>query len=121
MSSIETDRFREALLAERQRVADAIEYLHEENPGSLQDESDEIALDNHLAEEASITLDREIDSTLGENSEHLLGEIDAALGRIESSTYGTCATCGKPIGEERLDAIPWATQCIECKRRAERA
>lgn len=120
MSSIKTDRFREALLAERQRVADAIEYLHEENPGSPA-ASDEMPLDNHLAENASITLDRELDSTLGENSEHVLAEIDAALVRIESSAYGICETCGKPIGEERLEAIPWATQCIECKRRAERA
>ena len=120
MSSIQIDRFREALLEERKRVVDALEYLHEENPGSIRDETDEMPLDNHPADSATDTLDREIDYTLGENSEHVLASIDAALQRIEAGTFGTCETCGNPIGEERLEAIPYATQCIDCRRRAER-
>ena len=122
MSPIDTDRFRTMLLDERQRVVDAISYLHEETPGSLEDETEEIigSSDNHPAEAASATLDREIDYTLEENSEHVLVEIDAALARIQEGTYGICRTCGKPISEERLEAIPYATQCIDCKRREER-
>jgi DnaK suppressor protein len=46
--------------------------------------------------------------------------INDALKRIEDGTYGICANCGKPIGEERLAAIPWATHCIDCKRLEER-
>lgn len=122
MSQIDTDRFRTILLEERQRVVDAISYLHEETPGSLEEETEEMigSVDNHLAETASATLDREIDYTLEENSEHVLAEIDSALGRIEAGAYGTCRTCGQPISEERLEAIPYATQCIDCKRREER-
>ena len=122
MTQLDTDRFRTMLVEERQRVADAISYLHEETPGSLEDETEEIvgSVDNHPAEIASATLDREIDYTLEENSEHVLAEIDAALERIEAGTYGTCRTCGQPISEERLEAIPYATQCIDCKRREER-
>jgi DnaK suppressor protein len=121
MTQIDTDRFRTMLVEERQRVADAISYLHEETPGSLEDETEEImGADNHLAETASATLDREIDYTLEENSEHVLAEIDSALARIEAGTYGICRTCGQAISEERLEAIPYATQCIECKRREER-
>ncbi|MDQ3823294.1 MAG: TraR/DksA C4-type zinc finger protein [Actinomycetota bacterium] len=122
MSQIDTDRFRTILLDERQRVVDAISYLHEETPGSLEEETEEIigSSDNHPAETASATLDREIDYTLEENSEHVLAEIDGALARIEEGTYGTCRTCGQPIAEERLEAIPYATQCIDCKRREER-
>ncbi len=122
MSPIDTDRFQTILLDERQRVVDAISYLHEETPGSLEDETEEIigSADNHPAETASATLDREIDYTLEENSEHVLAEIDAALARIQEGTYGTCRTCGQPIAEERLEAIPYATQCIDCKRREER-
>ena len=122
MTQLDTDRFRTILLEERQRVADAISYLHEETPGSLEDETEEIigSVDNHPAETASATLDREIDYTLEENSEHVLTEIDAALERIQAGTYGTCQTCGQPIAEERLEAIPYATQCIDCKRREER-
>jgi RNA polymerase-binding protein DksA len=122
MTQVDTERFRTILVEERQRVLDAINYLHEETPGSLEEETEEIvgSVDNHLAETASATLDREIDYTLEENSEHVLAEIEAALERIEAGTYGTCRTCGQPISEERLEAIPYATQCIDCKRREER-
>ena len=39
----------------------------------------------------------------------MLAAIDAALERIDAGTYGTCMTCGKPIGDDRLEAIPYAT------------
>ena len=118
--AIDPARFRDELLAERRRVLDAIEYLHKENPGSIEDETEEMPIDNHLAETATATLDREIDYTLEENSEHVLAAIDVALERIEDGTFGKCVTCGREIAEDRLAAIPWATQCIDCKRRDER-
>jgi len=119
--SVDVERFRATLLDERKRVEQAIEYLHQENPGSLEDETEEIfgTNDNHLGDAASGTLDREIDYTLEENSEQVLTAIDAALTRIEDGTFGTCANCGKPIAEERLEARPWATLCIDCKRKEE--
>ena len=122
MSAIDTDRFRERLLEERKRVGAAIQYLREEHPGSLEEEIEESVgtSDNHLADAATATLDREIDYTLGENSEQVLAEIDDALQRIEDGTFGTCRTCGQPIAPERLEAMPWATQCIDCKRKEER-
>lgn len=115
------ERFRTLLLEERRRLAEAIEYLHGENPTSIADETQEPGLDNHLAETASATLDREIDYTLEESAEQTLAEIDAALARIDEGTYGTCMRCGKPIGEGRLEAVPFATLCIDCKRLEERA
>ncbi len=120
MSVIDTESLRTKLLEERKRVIDAIDYLHHENPGSIEDETDEMAIDNHLAETASVTLDREIDYTLEENSVQVLAAIDAALARIDAGTFGICRTCGKPIPPERLEAIPYATQCIDCKRKEER-
>ena len=72
-----------------------------------------------LAETASITLGREIDYTLGENSGHVLVDIDAALKRIDDGTYGTCVSCGNEIPLGRLEAHPAASLCIDCKRRAE--
>jgi DnaK suppressor protein len=116
---VDVERFRQLLEEERRRVVDAIEYLHKENPGSIEDETEDQTQDN-LADTATATLDREIDYTLEENSEHVLEAIEAALKRIEDGTYGTCVNCGKPIAEERLAAIPWATTCIDCKRLEER-
>ena len=118
--AVDVERFKELLEEERRRVVDAIEYLHKENPGSIEDETDDETTDDHIAETATVTLDREIDYTLEENSEHVLSEIEGALKRIEEGTYGTCVNCGKPITEERLAAIPWATYCIDCKRLQER-
>lgn len=121
MSPIDVESFRRRLLEERQRVSAALDYLEEENPGSLEEESEEAPLDNHLAETATVTLDREIDYTLKENSEQVLAAIDEALERIAEGTFGICESCGNPIGEERLEAIPYATKCIDCKRKEERA
>lgn len=111
------DRFRELLVEERRRVMDAIANLQEENAGSMVEETPETG----LADTATVTLDRELDYSLEEHSTAVLRDIDAALQRIEDGTYGVCARCGKPIGEERLEAMPYVTKCIDCKRLEERA
>jgi RNA polymerase-binding protein DksA len=117
---LDTEHFRQRLLEERQRAQEALDYLHHEHPGSIQDETQEIPSDNHPGDVATVTFDRELDYTLEENEERVLGAIDAALLRIEDGTYGTCASCARPVGEERLEALPWTTRCIDCKRREER-
>jgi RNA polymerase-binding protein DksA len=120
VSAIDTDRFRQMLEEERTRVRAAIDNLHAEHPGSMSDESGEDAVyDNHLADTATETYDRELDYTLEENSEHVLTEIDAALRRIDDGTYGQCTNCGRQIPEERLEARPYATLCIDCQRQRE--
>jgi RNA polymerase-binding protein DksA len=120
--SIDMERFRTELLDERERVEAAIANLRESHPGSLDDEVDEISdgSDTHVGDSATATLGREIDYTLGENSEQVLSEINAALKRIEDGTYGTCGACGKEIAPERLEVHPWASLCIDDARKAER-
>jgi RNA polymerase-binding protein DksA len=118
--TIDTEQFRGVLLEERTRVQAALENLREETAGTLYDDAgEESAYDNHLADTATETYDRELDYTLEENSEHVLGEIEAALARIEGGTYGICTNCSKQISEERLEALPWATLCIDCQRNLE--
>ena len=118
--TVDTERFRTRLQDERRRVESALDNLRHENAGSMDDEVDESRLGNHMAETASVTTDREIDYSLEENEERVLAAIDAALGRIDAGTYGRCERCGREIEELRLDAIPWATLCIDDKRRDER-
>jgi RNA polymerase-binding protein DksA len=119
---VETERFQTALIDERKRIQNAIEYLHRETPGSLEDETEEMigSQDNHLADSATGTLERQIDYSLEANAEQVLGQIESALGRIDEGTYGTCTSCGTEIPEERLDAVPWASLCIDCQRKRER-
>jgi RNA polymerase-binding protein DksA len=116
----DTEHFRLRLLDERQRVQEALDYLHQEQSGSLQDEAQEIPSDNHPGDVATVTFDRELDYTLEENEERVLGAIDAALGRIEEGTYGVCLSCRQAVAAERLEALPWTTRCIDCKRKEER-
>lgn len=117
---LNTEHFRDLLLERRSRVSNALHHLHEQNSNSLEEETEEETYDNHLADSATATLNREIDYTLEENSEHVLAAIDEALSRIEEGTFGTCVRCGRAIAEERLEAIPYATRCIDCKRLEER-
>jgi DnaK suppressor protein len=123
MSAVDTEHFRELLQDKRRAVVEALEYLHKENPGSLEDETGELvsgSADQHMADTATETVDREIDYTLEESDGRLLTAIDEALARIEAGTYGVCVNCGAQIPPERLEAMPWATLCIECKRKEER-
>ncbi|MEO8423346.1 MAG: TraR/DksA family transcriptional regulator [Actinomycetota bacterium] len=46
-----------------------------------------------------------------------LAEVERALGRIDTGTYGTCERCGKPIDPARLEARPWALLCMDCKQK----
>ncbi|MBV8080317.1 MAG: TraR/DksA C4-type zinc finger protein [Actinobacteria bacterium] len=123
MTTMDTSEFRTLLEEERQRISEAIEYLSPENPGNMQDAVGELAgagVDNHLGDMATVTFDRELDEGLGEGAQQTLDQIDRALGKIEDGTYGACERCGKPIGEERLRARPWATLCIDDQRLADR-
>jgi DnaK suppressor protein len=117
---LDVDRFRRVLETERDRLRHAVHAVHHD--GSLLEETGDLAIGSgdHLADSASETFLRELDGGLEENAEHLLVEIEEALGRIEEGTYGFCTSCGRPIGEERLEAIPYATLCIEDKRALER-
>jgi DnaK suppressor protein len=123
VSAVGTEQFRELLQEKRQAVVEALDYLHKENPGSLEEQTGELvsgSADQHMADTATETVDREIDYTLEETDGRLLAAIDAALARIESGTYGICVNCGAQIAPERLEAMPWATLCIDCKRKEER-
>jgi RNA polymerase-binding transcription factor len=119
MSDIDTGPFRAKLEEERARLTNAVEFLVRENPGSLEDELGEVAAgnDNHLGDLATATYDRELDEGLEEGAQQTLADIDLALRKIEDGTYGTCEVCGKPIGADRLGAIPWARLCIDDQRR----
>lgn len=119
-TTIDTEHFHKRLLDERKRVQEALDYLHADSPSAIEDESQDSNADNHPGDVATVTHDREVDFTLEENEERLLEAIDAALERIDAGTYGICRTCGKPIDAERLEALPWTTQGIDCKRKEER-
>ena len=122
MSGIETDEYRKLLLGERERLTNAVDHLHGDNSGSIEDELGELStagVDNHMADTASATYERELDAGFEESAQHTLEEVEAALARIDVGSYGVCEVCGQPVGADRLSAIPWARLCIDDQRRAE--
>ncbi len=115
---LDLERFKSLLEAERDRLRHAALAVHHE--GSLLEETGDLSID-HIADSATETYLRELDEGLEETATHVLVEIDAALARIEDGTYGRCSACGGWINEERLEAVPYATLCIEDKRAVERS
>jgi RNA polymerase-binding protein DksA len=117
--TLDLDHFRQELKSELEQLRAARESVNHE--GSMNDESGDLSSGaDELADNATETYMRELDEGLGENADHLIAEIEAALERIEAGTYGICVVCGKPIAAERLEAVPYATLCIEDKRAQER-
>jgi len=76
-------------------------------------------LDPDWEEQATVRQNDEVLDELAEEERLQARAIRAALQRIEDGSYGRCATCGEAIDPRRLAALPYATQCIACVRRAE--
>lgn len=62
----------------------------------------------------------EISSQLAEVESRELANVDMALERIREGTYGACENCNEPIPLARLQALPYATSCIDCQRELEK-
>jgi RNA polymerase-binding transcription factor DksA len=116
--SIDLGMRQDELRALRERLLtaahDLVEGDHQE--GELNSASG----DQHMADHATDMVDRELDETLEGNAVAIVHAIDSALERIAQGTYGRCTVCGDGIPEERLDAVPYATLCVACKRDEER-
>jgi RNA polymerase-binding protein DksA len=73
-----------------------------------------------LADTASDDIDRKMIEAIGSQELKRLKLIDSALTRIQQGKYGLCLKCGKRIPQDRLEAIPYALMCVECKTAEER-
>jgi DnaK suppressor protein len=79
----------------------------------------EDAASQDIADKASSAYNKEFLLNLTDTERRELQLVENALERIISGTYGTCMTCGCKIMPKRLDAVPWAAQCIKCKEQQE--
>lgn len=86
---------------------------------TLSEASGENNYRDHMADQGSATFERELDMTLEENVRELLGDVRAALERMDAGTYGTCTNCSAEIPAERLEAVHTASLCIRCKEEEE--
>jgi RNA polymerase-binding transcription factor DksA len=115
------ERLRTHLTEERERhlrqandlAAEAEALAHERDQGDTQ-------FDEESGEGDTVNVERERDLLLSASARQTVEQIDAALARMDAGTYGLCVPAGRRIAVERLDAIPYAEECVDCKARAER-
>ncbi len=100
---------RDAYLAEAEQMTAAALELTDD--GSSQDMADE----DGFGEADTVSVERDRLLVVASDAHARLAEIDAALARVDAGTYGTCESCGRPIPDARLEAVPEATLCVACK------
>lgn len=109
---------RTKLVQERARVEELLR-AETERRSVLSDSADQERYGNHPADEGGETFEKEKSLAIQGNLEVILDEIDQALRKFETGTYGRCDECGAEIPYERLEVRPQATLCIECKSKVE--
>ena len=104
--------FREKLLARRAEIFDLRKSLRSDwqTLSEPERELEESAVKENMAR----NLER-----FDNRGQLEIDAIDQALVRLENGEYGYCATCGEPISEKRLNALPWARECVECASQRE--
>ena len=114
--------YRSLLNKVRDRVVDEIAFLAGDNLNRSQRESsgDLSSYSFHMADQGTDNFDREFALNLVSSEQDVLYEIDEAISRIDSKTYGRCEVCDSAIEKARLKALPFAKMCIKCKSNSEK-
>jgi RNA polymerase-binding transcription factor DksA len=112
---------RKRLDEERTRLQGIRDNLHREQDEAVSDTGGELSsFDQHPGDSGTETFEMEKNVSLLEQVDDELREIEAAFQRLERGTYGSCQACGRPIGDERLEAMPATRFCVEDQAKAER-
>lgn len=116
--TIDLNRMRARLEAKRDELRANIAGLTEANPAPT-DPIEANEGPNDFEDVAVDFLEVQQEQSIRVNEQALLNEVLLALKRIDDGTYGICVTCGNPIPEKRLEAIPWAARDIKCEQAIE--
>ena len=114
------DRFvkeqRAELVIERASYVEQAESLRQEAEMLAEDmEPGDVQFDEESGEGDTLAVERERDLLLSAQARAAVDEIDRALAKIDTGTYGVCERCGNPIPKARLKALPYASLCVACK------
>jgi DnaK suppressor protein len=107
------DYYKKKLLARREELTRTIARTQEEGRQA----DDDPTVD--LADKAANSYTKEFLFGMTNTDRSILNQIDEALKRINANTYGTCATCEEEMQQKRLEAVPWAKNCISCQEKIE--
>jgi RNA polymerase-binding transcription factor DksA len=115
------DRLRRRLEDERGRhLRQADELQAEADALAMERDPGDTQFDEESGEGDTVNVERERDLLLSASARGIVEAIDRALARMDAGTYGLCVPAGRRIALERLEAIPYAEECVDCKARAER-
>jgi DnaK suppressor protein len=103
---MDADRARELLTVERQRIETALAHLQHQDTGEEADEQDPVNLAADLYQD-------ELDEGLADDLREDLAAVERAEARLAAGTYGISIESGKPIPDERLEAVPTAERTAE--------
>ncbi len=104
----------ERLAEERARIVRQISSLQESFDGIVAAAEDVATDDEHDPEGHTIAWERQQVAALLTSARTRLAELDLAIRRVEGGDYGRCEVCGRPIPDERLEAVPTASTCVGC-------
>jgi DnaK suppressor protein len=121
MKKADVKIYKERLLALRARLRGDIDHMAE---GALSKSRSEVngdlsSMPIHMADIGSDNFEQQFTLSLMESEGQVLEKIEAALARVEDSSFGQCEGCGIRIPEQRLDAVPYATMCVKCASQSE--
>ena len=121
LTAAEKKNFQQRLLQERARLEQELGEIEDRvsNVGGTEAVVELSGHEDHPADLASETFEREKDLAMAEAIEVTLQKVRTALEKLHVSSYGICDACGKPISKKRLEALPYATLCVECQARLE--
>jgi RNA polymerase-binding transcription factor DksA len=111
------DRLREKLVTERGRLKQELAAL--DGGERAPDGEERRSYPTHVADYATDTFEREQTMALARHLRGVLGQVERALQKMESGSYGRCERCRAPIDASRLEALPHATLCIACQSKLE--
>jgi RNA polymerase-binding transcription factor DksA len=111
---------KEKLLQLRDAMVDSMAGVAQDTLRSRAEGSEASAFGMHQADAGSDAYDRDFALSLLSQEQDALYEIDQALKRIETGSYGICEMSGKPIPRARLEAIPFARFTVECQSQLEK-
>ena len=102
---------RDTLLVKRAELLDELGQL--EAPPGERGERGEIAFGKRVGEGTAMAVDRLSQVAVHDKLQTTLADVDRALAKLDDDSYGRCDVCGGPIGDERLEALPWAVLCVD--------
>jgi RNA polymerase-binding transcription factor DksA len=123
MTTAELNRYRQTLLDLGRRIRGDEDQLTGEalRPSGAVDEGSTINAPGDAGDVSVDSTTQDVSLGLMANERQMLAQITAALQRIDLGTYGKCVLCGRDIGKQRLDALPYTPYCVDDARAAESA